>query len=138
INQTAQAAQNALGIGQGIPRDYNNVAPRIGIAWDPTSSGKTVVRASYGMFYDHPLLALAFDSDVADGTQAPQVVAVTGAPSAACSPLNFNATNLFQGIFNTSCFLGGNAGFRYLPNRSEERRVGKEGSTKKRAYDQSE
>src|SRR5207249_7728637 len=46
INQTAQAAQNALGITQGIPRDYNNVVPRIGIAWDPTSSGKTVVRAS--------------------------------------------------------------------------------------------
>ena len=116
INPLAQTAQDALGITQGIPRDNNNVAPRIGIAWDPTSSGKTVVRASYGVFYDHPLLALAFDSDVADGTQAPQVVAVTGAPSAACSPLNFNATNLFQGIFNTSCFPGGNAGFGYLPN----------------------
>ena len=35
--------------------------------------GKSVVRASYGMFYSHPLLALAFDSAVADGTQAPQL-----------------------------------------------------------------
>ena len=29
--------------------DTNNLAPRIGIAWNPTS--KTVVRAGYGMFY---------------------------------------------------------------------------------------
>jgi len=117
INPLAQAAQDALGITQGIPRDYNNVAPRIGLAWDPWNDGKTVVRASYGMFYDHPLLALAFDSDVADGSQAPQVVAVEGAPSVACNPLNFNASNLFQGIFNTSCFPGGNTFFGYQPNQ---------------------
>src|SRR5207248_4660727 len=99
VNALSQTAQDALGITQGIPRDTNNVAPRIGLAWDPWSDGKTVIRASYGIFYDHPLLALAFDSDVADGTQAPQLAAVAGAPSSACSPLNFNASTLFQGIF---------------------------------------
>jgi hypothetical protein len=32
--------------------DYNNFAPRIGIAWDPTGSGKMSLRAGAGIFYD--------------------------------------------------------------------------------------
>ena len=29
-----------------------NLAPRIGLAWDPFATGKTVVRAAFGLFYD--------------------------------------------------------------------------------------
>ncbi|MCI0391427.1 MAG: TonB-dependent receptor [Acidobacteria bacterium] len=32
--------------------DYNNFAPRIGIAWDPTKEGKFSIRAGVGLFYD--------------------------------------------------------------------------------------
>jgi hypothetical protein len=110
INSFSQAAQKSLGITQGIPRDWDNVAPRVGLAWDPGNDGKTVVRASYGMFFDHPLLALAFDSDVADGAQAPQVVLFGGspcsvnAPLSSASPLNLNAANTFQGTLgNPNC-----------------------------------
>ncbi len=35
-----------------FPPRKNNLAPRIGIAWDPTSSGKMSIRAGYGVFYD--------------------------------------------------------------------------------------
>jgi hypothetical protein len=56
----AQTGYNFLGIQKGIQTDTNNVQPRIGIAWDPKGKGKTVLRASYGMFYDHPLLGLYF------------------------------------------------------------------------------
>src|SRR5439155_13235133 len=131
INSLSQSAQDALGITQGIPRDYNNVAPRIGLAWDPHNDGKTVIRASYGMFYDHPLLALGFDSDVADGAQAPQIVLFGGSP---CDPrpsavpttptgiaqsfLNLNATNTFQGLQTAggNCFPAAAApGLQYLP-----------------------
>jgi len=33
---------------------WADFAPRIGLAWDPTGSGKTLIRASWGIFYDMP------------------------------------------------------------------------------------
>jgi Carboxypeptidase regulatory-like domain/TonB dependent receptor-like, beta-barrel len=122
VNQLSQAAQDALNITQGIPSDKNNVAPRIGLAWDPKGDGKTVIRSSYGMFYDHPLLALAFDSDVADGSQAPQFILFGGSPCTAASvpsPINLNATNTFQGsLGNASCTPAGFASaLDYLPGQ---------------------
>src|SRR5260370_18018134 len=56
------AAEKALGVVEGIPRNYKNYAPRFGLAWDPTGGGKNVIRAGYGFFYDHPLTATPFYS----------------------------------------------------------------------------
>jgi hypothetical protein len=115
VNDIAQKAQDALGVVKGLPRDTNNFAPRVGLAWDPRGNGKTVVRSSFGMFYDHPLLALAFNSDVADGAGAPQLAFTGGSPAACTSPTaavaNLNATNIFQGLLG--CLP---SSFGYLPN----------------------
>lgn len=35
-----------------IHGDYNNLAPRIGIAWDPGLKPRTIVRAGYSVFYN--------------------------------------------------------------------------------------
>jgi hypothetical protein len=116
------AAEKALGVVEGIPRDYNNVAPRIGLAWDPAGDGKTVVRAGYGLFYDHPLLATAFDAVTADGGRSVQLLSI-GDKASACglvttvcgngldSPGNLNGGSIFQGALNAlpSMF--------YLPNQ---------------------
>lgn len=43
-----------------IPSDYEMFQPRLGIAWDPTKDGKTVVRANAGLYYARiPGLSLA-------------------------------------------------------------------------------
>jgi hypothetical protein len=45
-------------VGQGLnslyERDWNNLAPRIGFAFDPRGTGKTVLRGAYGLYYDSP------------------------------------------------------------------------------------
>jgi hypothetical protein len=94
------AAQDAIGVQQGFPRDKNNFAPRVGFAWDINNDGKTVLRASYGLFYDHPLLAIGFNSDIADAAQQQQGVFISGSPLPAAL---LNATQTFQG---TVCVPG--------------------------------
>jgi len=41
--------QVGQGIGSPYNGDHNNFAPRIGVAWDVNGSGKTVVRAGFGI-----------------------------------------------------------------------------------------
>ena len=50
-------------VGQGrlYQPDYNNVAPRVSVAWDVTGHQKTVVRAGFGIFYD------AYSQDMFEG-----------------------------------------------------------------------
>jgi Carboxypeptidase regulatory-like domain/TonB dependent receptor len=39
-------------IGAPYHGDHNNFAPRLGVAWDPFGTGKTVVRAGFGLIYE--------------------------------------------------------------------------------------
>jgi hypothetical protein len=59
--QSTRFPQAPLGLvypgDEGVPRgtyetDKNNVAPRIGMAWDPTGTGRSSLRAAWGLFYD--------------------------------------------------------------------------------------
>lgn len=50
------------------PIDWDNLAPRLGVTWDASGDGRTMVRAGFGVFYDAlvagPLLALERSSGV--------------------------------------------------------------------------
>ncbi len=51
--QTLQALQ--IPIVPSVPHDYHKqIAPRLGIAYSPGSSEKTVIRAGFGIYYRRP------------------------------------------------------------------------------------
>ena len=106
------AAQDALNVQQGFPRDKNNWAPRLAVAWDPQNNGKTVIRAAFGLFYDHPLLAIAFNSDIADAAQQQQATLTFNSPT----PTTFlNAAQIFQGTVVVCNFPGAIPGVNCTP-----------------------
>lgn len=96
---------------KSIATDTNNVSPRGGFAWSPFASRKTVVRGSFGLFYDRvPLRALANallsggnSTTVSDSSQ----VSVSLSPAQAGAPVFPNilpSTALPSGVlanFNT-------------------------------------
>jgi hypothetical protein len=124
----AEAGYQILGLEKGIQTDANNVQPRVGIAWDPKGDGKTVVRASYGIYFDHPLLGLYFLGDASDGSKSVQLAfGGTQTCTAAGDPNNLNAIPIFQGSLinpatpncapTTSAALNSSLG--YLPNQQQ-------------------
>jgi hypothetical protein len=122
----ALPAYNLLRLQKGIQTDTKNIQPRIGLAWDPKGDGKTVVRMSYGMFYDHPLLGLYFLGQASDGSSSGQLAfAGTGVCSGVGGdPSNLNAIPIFQGTLNSSgCapspFPAADANLGYLPNQQQ-------------------
>lgn len=47
----------------GISHDKNNLAPRLGVSWDPWSSGRTSIRGGYGIYYDQIFLNIPLNAE---------------------------------------------------------------------------
>jgi hypothetical protein len=50
-----------------ISHDRNNVAPRLGVSYDVTGTARTIIRASYGHYYDQVYLLVAREVEQAAG-----------------------------------------------------------------------
>jgi hypothetical protein len=57
-NYVPTSSTGLVQVGQGIsapyPTNYNNVSPRVGMAWDVFGTGKTVVRSGFGIIFEQP------------------------------------------------------------------------------------
>ncbi|MGA8431362.1 MAG: TonB-dependent receptor [Candidatus Sulfotelmatobacter sp.] len=77
LENPAYLTLQSLGISlvNGVPHDYRKqIAPRLGIAYSPGESGKTVIRAGFGMFYN----------DLAQGGWAPAFQGVNNSSAGMC------------------------------------------------------
>jgi hypothetical protein len=52
FSPTAGLVQVGQQIGSPYHGDHSNFAPRVGVAWDPSGSSKTVIRAAVGITYE--------------------------------------------------------------------------------------
>jgi hypothetical protein len=81
---------NVPGYGQyRIPPDRNNVAPRIGITWNPSGKQNMSLHGAYGVYYDNIISGVVAVADVINGgadavrtlvLQFPRSVAAWNAP----------------------------------------------------------
>ncbi len=78
----AARADSPFSYSRKFNTDKNNLGPRAGVAW--TLDDRTVVRASTGVMYDQPLLAMF--EDALQLTGSPQLISVNVSPTGAGAP----------------------------------------------------
>jgi len=105
-------------------RDANNVGPRVGFAWTPDDSGKSVVRGSSVVMYDQMLLAIIEQSYENSGD--PRRIAVSLAPTAANAPSFPNVLATATGTQSTIFSMDPNfvSGRTWQNNIAYERAIG--------------
>lgn len=65
--QTTGLAIQGSGISSLYPADRTEFAPRLGFAFQPTAGGTTVLRGSFGLFYDTPSIRPLLESVLSNG-----------------------------------------------------------------------
>lgn len=65
-----------------MPRDNNNLAPRLAAAWDVSGDGRTSLHGSYGMFFENTYTTVASVSEIVDGRADGVRTLVLAAPRA--------------------------------------------------------
>ncbi len=66
-----------------FPSDNNNVAPRLGVTWDPIGDKKTSIHGAYGIYYDNLITGAAGIADIVNGSAGGVRTLVARLPSTA-------------------------------------------------------
>ena len=96
-----QQGQSSVGSTIWKP-DYHDFSPRVGIAWDVTGNGTTVVRAGGGLLYS--MFALATFTGNPGISDVPGGTSLAGIPTGACTtapPLGTPCPQTFGGTITT-------------------------------------
>jgi hypothetical protein len=99
----------------GMNTQWGNLGPRVGIAWDPTGSGKTSVRASYGKSFEFVNGQFHLNTSVAPpwGSE----VRLNAPPGGLDNPfLGSGQSNIFPVTFDQSAPFSLNGPFLSLSN----------------------
>ena len=72
----------------GFPRDANNLAPRLSVAWDPAGDRRTSIHGGYGVYYENIITSVVGIANVINGRDgvrtlvlpAPRAFAAWSAP----------------------------------------------------------
>ncbi len=114
----------ALQIPVSVPHDDRaQFGPRLGIAYSPGDSGKTVIRAGFGMFYNDLAQngwATAFQAvNAAPGSCVDPVQNPTGTENAGCVPgdASGGAGNLIDGRYRTPYAIHTSGGVQHAFNQ---------------------
>ncbi|MCU1309349.1 MAG: hypothetical protein JWO20_474 [Candidatus Angelobacter sp.] len=85
--------QVGVNIDKPYNTDYNNLAPRLGIAWDMFGTGRTVLRAGGSIIYEIPHLAVFLGQNDTDNATTPGLNVI---------PTGVNGSNINGNIVSSS------------------------------------
>lgn len=107
------APNPAIPLTQKFPTDWRSFGPRVGVAYDVTGKGRTVLRAGYGMYYGripNGIIAYALqNTGLTDPTKA--LVALTLQPTDPAAPVYPNALSAVpagESLSTTTTLLASN------------------------------
>ncbi len=101
--------------GTGVPDrgetgDFNNIGPRIGVAWDPTGTGKMSLRAGGGLFYESRLPGLFLnDASISSpfSLRIDLIDSLTSTPGTLSSSIGGPNTGLVNPLASNPGFVSG-------------------------------
>jgi hypothetical protein len=104
-----------------IPTVWNNFAPRLGIAFDPSGSGKTGIRAGWGLFYAATLANITsnlqgqpFLVDVTANVTPNLNMPWANVPGGSPFPYTLSRSNPLFSLPLTASYVGENLGMPYV------------------------
>ena len=91
----------AQSLGPNVPQQNFDFAPQAGVAWDPGHNGRTVIRASGGMFFDNFLLQNSYQDRITRLSNGQYARSLTLCPAGAVLFPNALSDPVHHGIISS-------------------------------------